>query len=126
MGSGSARRTIQADNRRLATDYADLADFNPFNPRNPWLKNSFRECRSQERNSNRQVEQRPPARVRSGAVRAGAVEAIRALDHLINILRIVRPDRGQVILDLSGKFGITDRIVELALRVEQPLRIANI
>ena len=70
--------------------------------------------------------QRPPRRIRAGAVRARRVDLARALDQLGDVLRILRPERLQVVGDLDDELGIANRVVILALGIEQPLRQADV
>ena len=53
-------------------------------------------------------------------------QEVRALDHLLERLRITGTGRLQVFRDLHVELWAPDRVVELLRRIEQPLRIAHI
>ena len=71
------------------------------------------------------LEQRPATRVRTGIAARGG-ELLRPLDHLRQRLRVLRPRRREVLRDLHRELRPPDGVVELVLRVEQPLRIADV
>ena len=62
--------------------------------------------------------QTPAARVWTRAICTRGIEAIGTLNHFIETLWIAWTDRSEIIRDLRREFGITNRVIELALYVE--------